>query len=247
MLEALAGELGALRRPLRGDEPPRLRGPVARRMVDAAWPHRAVHVTPMVAVAGAVADEMLAALVAGRRLARAYVNDGGDIALHLAPGERFRVGMVARIEAPAVDAAAQIEAASAVRGVATSGWRGRSRSLGIADAVTVLARSAADADAAATLIANDVDVEHAAIERVAACDLDDDTDLGERLVTVGVPALPAAAIEAALDRGAATAGRHLERGLVAAAALRLQGRGRVVGTLALAAPCAPGQRHANSG
>ena len=32
------------------------------------------------------------------------------------------------------------------RGVATSGWRGRSHSLGIADSVTVVARNAAAAD-----------------------------------------------------------------------------------------------------
>ncbi len=37
----------------------------------------------MAAVAGAVADHILAAMIAGRRLAKAYVNDGGDIALHL--------------------------------------------------------------------------------------------------------------------------------------------------------------------
>ena len=45
-----------------------------------------------------------------------------------------------------------------MRGVATSGWRGRSFSLGIADAVTVLARTGAAADAAATIIANAVDL-----------------------------------------------------------------------------------------
>jgi ApbE superfamily uncharacterized protein (UPF0280 family) len=52
-----------------------------------------------------------------------------------------------------------------VRGLATSGWGGRSFSLGIADSVTVLARCAAAADAAATVVANAVDAEHPAIER----------------------------------------------------------------------------------
>jgi hypothetical protein len=51
-----------------------------------------------------------------------------------------------------------IRSEDGVRGVATSGWRGRSFSLGIADAVTVLARSGAEADAAATLIANAVNL-----------------------------------------------------------------------------------------
>ncbi len=61
ILETLVGELPILRRPV-GEAHPLLRGPVARRMADAVWPHRAVYITPMAAVAGAVADEMLAAL-----------------------------------------------------------------------------------------------------------------------------------------------------------------------------------------
>ena len=66
-----------------------------------------------------------------------------------------------------------------MRGIATSGWRGRSFSLGIADAVTVLADRAAAADAAATIIANAVDLPgHPAIVRVPACELAPDSDLG---------------------------------------------------------------------
>ena len=41
-------------------------------------------ITPMAAVAGAVADEILQAMRRAAPLARAYVNNGGDIALHLA-------------------------------------------------------------------------------------------------------------------------------------------------------------------
>ena len=89
-----------------------------------------------------------------------------------------------------------------MRGVATSGWQGRSHSLGIADAVTVLARCAAVADAAATLIANAVDVDHPGIRREPARVLDEDSDLGDRPVTVAVPALDPETIDAALDAGA---------------------------------------------
>ena len=105
----------------------------------------------------------------------------------------------------------------------------RSWSLGIADSVTVLARSAAAADAAATLIANAVDVEHPAIERARACDVDDNTDLGSRLVTIGVARLPEAAIALALDRGAAFAGDLVRRGLIWCALLGLQGGYRTAG------------------
>ncbi len=226
VLEALVAELPALRRPVAR---PRLGGPVARRMVAAAWPHREVFVTPMVAVAGAVADHMLAAMVAGRAIQRAYVNNGGDIALHLADGQALRTGVVQRLQAPAIDGVAEITAAMPVRGLATSGWRGRSHSLGIADAVTTLARTAAAADAAATLIANAVDVEHPAVRRRPASEIDDNTDLGDRPVTVAVGILDRRHVGRALDAGVATAEAMCRRGLVWGAVLALQGQVRVVG------------------
>jgi len=227
VLDELVAELPALRTPI-GDVMPRLHGPVAQRMVAAVWPQRAVFVTPMAAVAGAVADEVLAALTRDRVLRKAVVNDGGDIAFHLAPGASLRTGIVADIAAPALDALAALDAASPVRGIATSGWRGRSQSLGIADAVTVLARSAAAADAAATLIANAVNVEHPSIARRPARALREDSDLGDRLVTVDVPPLPSAAIDAALASGTACAERMRAAGLIEAALLVLQGRARSV-------------------
>jgi len=227
ILEELVAELPALRSPIRGDTPT-FTGSVARRMHDAALPHARVFITPMAAVAGAVADEVLAALVHGRSLRKAIVNNGGDIALHLAPGVTLATGVVADIAAPALDALSSIGATSPVRGIATSGWRGRSQSLGIADAVTVLARTAAAADAAATLIANAVNVEHPSIVRRPARELREDSDLGERPVTVEVPRLPATMVDAALGAGLACAARMRTAGLVEAALLVLQGRMRSV-------------------
>ncbi len=120
-----------------------------------------------------------------------------------------------------------------MRGVATSGWRGRSFSLGVADAVTVLAASAALADAAATLIANAVDIPgHPAIRRTPACDLDPQSDLGERRVTVAVGPLTPDEIDRALALGAAEAELWRKRGLIEAAALRLGERTRLVGAAA---------------
>jgi ApbE superfamily uncharacterized protein (UPF0280 family) len=128
-----------------------------------------------------------------------------------------------------LDGAFEVDAAMPVRGVATSGWRGRSWSLGIADSVTVLAASGAAADAAATMIANAVDVASPAIERRRACDVDDGTDLGERLVTTGVGPLPEEAVASALANGAALAGELGSAGLIWGAVLALQGRFRVAG------------------
>jgi len=227
ILPTLVEELPRLRQPI-GEARPVFNGPVARRMATAAWPHRPSFITPMAAVAGAVADEMLAALVAACRLERAYVNDGGDIALHLAPGQRFTAGIVGDLAAPAIEGRAEITAASTVRGIATSGGGGRSFSLGIADAVTVLARSAAEADAAATMVANAVDIDHPAIERRPAISLDPDSDLGERLVTVAVGTLEPAAVAAALEGGRRAAARLAEAGLIAAAMLQLRGQTRIV-------------------
>ena len=222
ILPTLVGELPLLRRPL-GEAYPLLQGPVARRMAEATWPHRAVYITPMAAVAGAVADEMLQALIRGRTLDKAYVNDGGDIAIHLTPGHELRAGIFAQ----GLDGVARLTAARPVRGIATSGRGGRSFSLGIADSVTVLAATAAAADAAATLIANAVNVDHPVVERRPARDLDPDSDLGDLPVTVAVGVLPLEAVAEALDRGVAEARRLRRCGLIDSAALLLQGEWRL--------------------
>jgi ApbE superfamily uncharacterized protein (UPF0280 family) len=229
ILDELCSELPLLRTDPLGAKAPR--GAVACRMVAAVAPFRARRfLTPMAAVAGAVAEEVLHAMTARRQLARAYVNNGGDIALHLSPGETFSIGMVDRPDRPILTARATVGAADRVRGVATSSWRGRSFSLGVADAVTVLAASAAVADAVATLIANAVDLPgHPAIRRTPARDLDPQSDLGERRVTVAVGPLTPGETERALASGAAEAELWRELGLIEAAALRLGERTHLVG------------------
>jgi ApbE superfamily uncharacterized protein (UPF0280 family) len=230
VLDELVRELSELRRPV-GGACPHFGGKVARRMAAAVWPHRAVYVTPMAAVAGAVADELREAMLAGRRLRKAYVNDGGDIALHLSAGESLNAGIVANIARPGLDAVTTVRSEDPIRGIATSGWRGRSQSLGIADAVTVLAASAAQADAAATLVANAVNVEHPAIARRPARALKEDSDLGELPVTTSVAPLPAQAVQQALRNGLLAAKAMQESGLIAAACLALQGRTEVLSAL----------------
>jgi ApbE superfamily uncharacterized protein (UPF0280 family) len=232
VLDELCSELSFLRQAC-SPEKAWPRGAVARRMTAAVLPYAAeCFITPMAAVAGAVAEEILAAMVNEADLSRAYVNDGGDIALHLTAGERFIVGMVKRPDRPSLFGTTTLQFADPVRGIATSGWRGRSFSLGIADAVTVLGDRAAAADAAATIIANAVDLPgHPAILCVPACDLVPDTDLGHRLVTQAVGALTAVEIDEALAAGSQMAARLLRIGLVRSVALHLQGETRVVGDL----------------
>lgn len=230
VLDELCSELSYLRRAccMEAEWP---RGGVARRMVAAVMPYATQHfITPMAAVAGAVAEEILATMVSSADLSRAYVNDGGDIAIHLAPGEKFVVGMVERPDRPSLLGTTSLCSTDPVRGIATSGWRGRSFSLGIADAVTVLADRAAAADAAATIIANAVDLPgHPAIVRVPACDLAPDSDLGDRLVTQTVGELKPKEVDRALAGGLRTAELLLRMGLIRSAALSLQQETRVVG------------------
>jgi ApbE superfamily uncharacterized protein (UPF0280 family) len=224
VLEELVAELPLLRRAV-GARP---KGRIARRMHDAVRPHGAVFVTPMAAVAGAVAEEVLGAMVAAAPLTRAYVNNGGDIALHLTGAARFRMAIAGldNTRLGTID----IAAADPVRGVATSGQRGRSLSLGIADAVTVLAGSAAAADVAATLIANAVDLpRHPTVRRTPARDIDPDSDLGARLVVTHVGPLTADAVAKALSNGARLAQDMRQRGLIDAAALFLRGQSCLVG------------------
>ena len=232
VLDELCAELPLLRSPVTPDvAPPECS--VAQRMDIAA--RRVCHdrfITRMAAVAGAVADEIVATMVNSARLARACVNNGGDIALHLAEGQSYVVGLVDRPDVPALFGDARIGWKDHVRGIATSGWRGRSFSLGIADAATVLAQDAASADAAATLIANAINLpDHPAIARVKACDLDPKSDLGDMLVTRGVGALSPSDVALALARGAEEAQRLVVAGLVEEAALHLSGASVVVGAM----------------
>jgi len=274
VLGELCAELKFLRQPTTPGGP-MPQGPIARRMVAAVTPYAAsTFITPMAAVAGSVAEEILQAMTNAADLSRAYVNDGGDIALHLTPGEKFVVGMIEypqpeptpppsgnrqQRQNPFVPLRAlggssslsasdepsprkddpgktslfgttTIEFNHPVRGIATSGWRGRSFSFGIADAVTVLADTAAQADAAATIIANAVDLPgHPAIHRVPACDLQPDTDLGDRLVTQFVGELRLDEVHRALSSGVEVAELLCEKQLIHAAALNLQGEIRLVG------------------
>ena len=233
LLAELMAEWHFLRLPVQAGVSCPLQGGVARRMWQACVPWAdQTYITPMAAVAGSVAQELLACYDRAG-VGRAWVNNGGDIALHLAQGQTVRVGLYADlarlqmqelIQGLNLDAAFEVTHAMPVRGVATSGWRGRSFSLGIADSVTVLAATAAQADAAASLIANAVDVAHPYIVRQPANSLRDMTDLGNLEVTVDVPTLPPKYVQRALQAGWQRARTCQAQGLIAAAALVCQGQ-----------------------
>ena len=234
VLVELVAEMDLLKHPWSADLPDP-KGGIAQKMCFAVRGSD-IFVTPMAAVAGAVADEVLEAMLYEAKnqdpcleeIQRMYVNNGGDIAFWLNAGESFSIGVVDNPGIPELNARVSLAYESRVRGIATSGWRGRSQSLGIADAVTVLAGSAAIADAAATLIANDVNVDYPGILKRPASEVKDESDLGMLPVTVDVPPLPVDQISEALKRGAQTAGNFIRTGKIEAAYLSLQKQTLVV-------------------
>lgn len=252
ILTELVPQLDVLRSPMDATCPSTVTGTVATRMVTAASAFPDVWVTPMVAVAGSVAEEICDVISSVAGVTSAYVNNGGDVALHLTPGAELRVGMVADLATGRPDAVLQVQGDTDVRGLATSGAGGRSHSLGIADAVTVVGTRTSVCDAAASLIANAVDLPtHPGIERLPAHELDPDSDLGGQLVTVAVPALSDDEVATALDAGATEAEQRLRdvRELLGVV-LHLQGHRRVFGTtmsdqLRPATPSPQGALHAS--
>lgn len=228
VLEEIVQELPLMRSAIQPNEARQPSGAVPRRMHSAATRHaQSLFVTPMAAVAGSVADEILSCMLDAARLDRCYVNNGGDIAIHLENDTTYSAAMLGldgcdrgRIN---------LQSDHCVGGMATSGFGGRSLTMGIADQVTVLADCAASADVAATLIANAVDVpDHPAIHRIPANTVEPDSDLGDRLIVESCGALTKDDIETALGNGADAAHDMLSGGLIISAALFLRGRHCVV-------------------
>ncbi|MEH6403401.1 MAG: UPF0280 family protein [Sneathiella sp.] len=228
VLEVLVSDLDDLKKSIDPNQVPEFKG-----IALAMW--RAAHlfsenryVTPMAAVAGAVADGVKHAMLNGRHLEKLYVNNGGDISLHLSGQATFSSAIIEDQDRPCVNAKLIVRAEDNISGVATSGWRGRSFSRGIADAVTVLAKTAAKADVAATLIANDVFISSPSVQQEPANSLRDDTDLGNLPVTVNVGELSPFEISTALQNGLDTAQIFLNMGLIDGAYLSLQGQRKTV-------------------
>ena len=242
VLSGLAGELPCLRAPWDAAHPPA--GALARRMHDACTLAGDRFVTSMAAVAGAIADHVLAAMMTSPYAATATkisVNNGGDIAFWTGAGATTRAAIAGPLQGGIM-----LTGPTGWRGLATSGQGGRSLSQGIADSVTVLANCAATADVAATLIAGAVDCpDVSSIARRPACEIDPDSDLGSRLVTIAVPPLNPTRIANALAAGHDLATQMMYSGKIAGAVLELQGEIAVAGLDEPAALLRTGQSFAD--
>ena len=229
VLTELVAELDALKQPITPTaECPN--GAVAQRMHAAAMTYVGYgFLTRMAAVAGSVADTILNAMTDGADVRRAYVNNGGDIALHLQEGESYSSAMVGYDGRELGQII--IQSGYNVGGIATSGRHGRSLSCGIADSVTVLSSCAAKADVAATLIANAVDLaSHSAITRRPANEVIDNSDLGKRPVVVGCGPLTQPDRNTALRAGHDCALTMVKQNCIHAAALFLQNDAAATGS-----------------
>lgn len=194
--------------------------PLIKRAVSACR-RVSAELTGMTAVAGLVADEIVASALAlgGDRV---IVNNGGDIALGLKGKQRIRVGFKDPFKEK-VSHALDIFPDQGIGGVATSGWRGRSFSPGIADAVSVWAADGVTADAAATWIAGQMKLDSPKVVRCPAKEIDPETDIPHLLITRGVAPLTPEEKEAVLAAGLAVARVLIEKGIIRGVFLAVQG------------------------
>jgi len=181
--------------------------------------------TPMAAVAGTIADAV-ADVLREAGMTRVIVNNGGDLALRLSPGESIVVGVRPKVDHSDISGCFVLHGELGIGGVCTSGLGGRSFTRGIASAATVLAQMASCADAAATAIANATFINSPAVHRAAALNLDPSSDLHDLEVTTSVDCLSDKEASSALDQGIARAEKLVTKGRIAGAIITVQGRTR---------------------
>ena len=179
--------------------------------------------TPMAAVAGSVSDAVADSLQS-RGAVKVTANNGGDIALRLAPGQSLGLGVLYDLEKGGVDRVVRLTPEKGVGGVATSGLGGRSLTTGIASGVTVFSARCAQADALATLLADRSIIDSPAVHTCRAGELDPDSDIADLTVVTGVDPLTEEEKAKALSQVMAEAELQYERGGLIACIATVQGR-----------------------
>ncbi|MEL7566684.1 MAG: FAD:protein FMN transferase [Dehalobacterium sp.] len=177
--------------------------------------------TSMAAVAGTFAD-MIADFLTEKGATKVMVSNGGDLALRLADGEFVKVGIVSDINQKSFSHMIKITAQSEIRGVATSGFGGRSFTKGIASAAVAFGGNCREADAAATLIGNHCFSPDPAIRQVPAETLDPDTDIKGHMVTLSIGELSPDTTGRAIKNGITKAIELMEQKVIIGAAIFVQ-------------------------
>lgn len=179
--------------------------------------------TPMAAVAGSVADAV-ADYLWEQGATKVAANNGGDVAIRLAPGEKLGLGVLFDMSKPGgVDQVFRLKPEHGVGGVATSGLGGRSLTTGIASGVTVFSSRCATADALATLLADRSYIDSPAVQTCLAAEVDPDSDIADLRVVTGVGPLSEEEKLTALRQVVAEARKQYEKGGLLACVATVQG------------------------
>jgi len=223
VLEDLAGFLPVIKKRSQGLGVERKFPDVVQRMIEATKRMGEPDLTPLAAVAGTASD-VVADFIFDQGGTKVIVDNGGDIAIRLREGEVAKVGVKTDIHASRPSYLISIDSTMGIGGVATSGLGGRSFTKGIASAATVLSKSAAFADAAATVIGNFTNVDDARIRRSLAERIYPDTDIVGEWVTTEVRGLSPEKIEEALTNGLTKAYSIGKKGLMKGALIAVKNR-----------------------
>ena len=172
---------------------------VPKKMVEAAKAIDEASLTPMAAVAGSVADG-IKEFLRNEGLDLASVNNGGDISIFNKKGRGLKIDIGDINTGERSPYILNIEQLIDF-GLATSGFGGRSFTLGLADIVTVIAATGAVADAAATFICNCTNIDSDQVIRQKASEIDPLTDIPDDNITMRIGKLNEVDILNALENG----------------------------------------------
>ncbi|MGD9577899.1 MAG: FAD:protein FMN transferase [Syntrophorhabdus sp.] len=172
---------------------------VPRIMVEAVKTIDEMSLTPMAAVAGSVSDA-LKEFIKGEGLDNISINNGGDISVFDSCGKGLKVG-IGDIHTGETSPYTISIYGLTDYGLATSGFGGRSFTLGLADSVTVVAATGAVADAAATFLCNNTNTYTDQVRRKKAIEIDPLTDIPDEYVTIEINKLSEEIITESLEKG----------------------------------------------
>ena len=222
-LKDLSLEIDNLKRPT--SENKKFKSEIANRMFNSTKLFLPDFITPMASVAGAISESILLKVLEKYSVNKIYINNGGDISLYVSESEKFNFSIGG--ETSYIFEYANL---NGIGGIATSGWKGRSFSSGIADSVTVIAEKASIADAAATIICNKIDLKNSnKIIKKKANDFYENTDLDDRLITVSVENLTEQEIEKAISKGKITSEYFIAKNIIKSVIINLQNNILIIG------------------
>ena len=175
---------------------------------------------PVTALTGAVADEVLGAMVQAGQLDRGFANNHGAVALHVAQGQSLSADIVDWPEYRRYEARVPILYASRTRGLAASGWNYDRFALGCVDRIFTAAPTAAVAEAGLGAIASAM-VAQAGAKTVPASALEPQSILGLLPVFPPLRDLEAAAVTDLIARGREVAAPLYASGIITLALMSL--------------------------